>query len=152
MEHSLENRMLHGSATISGDERTQIREIASLWSAFYNACVRTALLPPDRIWLVVEDYIYTASNTYGGDSAAISTSLIWGLEGYRMGRADEWKKHKRGTAVMPSMILQSASEAKGYATNARIKEWGLWVVGREHERSAWQHIARFLKKYKEQHN
>jgi hypothetical protein len=49
------------------------------------------------------------------------------------------------------MILQLASQAKSVATNARMKDWGIWVVGREHERSAWAHIACFLKKYMAAH-
>lgn len=151
IEEVLKERMLAGSATISGDVRQQIREIATLWQAFYRSCVRSALLPPDHVWFVCEDYIYTVGNTYGGEPAAISTSLIWGIEGYRMGRADEWREHKRGTLVMPTMVLQTAGQAKGFATNTRLKEWDVWVVGREHERSAWQHVAYFLAKYKEQY-
>lgn len=142
--------MNHGSCTVEGTEREQIREISQVWQAFYRACVKSALLPPDNIWFVCEKFIYDGKNSYAGDSASISTALIWGVEGYRMGRADEWSEHKRGVVKMPGMILQSASEAKGFATSARLKEWGVWVVGRDHERSAWQHIAFFLKKYKSQ--
>ena len=151
----LRDRMNAGSNTVTGDERTQIRGIAECWQAFYRACVRSALLPPENVWFVCEDYIYTAQNTYAGDSAGISTALIWGVEGYRLGTADEWDRAHRGSQrkrqKMPAMVLQTASQAKGFATNARLKEWDVWVVGREHERSAWQHIAYFLKRYAIQH-
>lgn len=146
----LRTRSESGSCTIEGDERSQIRAITTVWAAFYRACVTSALLPPERVWFVCEDFIYTGSNTYSGDSAKISTALIWGIEGYRMGRADEYLEQARGRnrkVHVPSMMLQTASQAKTFATNARLKEWDCWIVGRDHERSAFQHVAYFLKKY-----
>lgn len=147
LEGALRNKMLSGSTTISGDERAQITEMASIWSDFYNACVRSACLPPQNVWLVVEDFVLKPGETAGGKDATSPVALIWGLEGYRMGRRDEWKQHKRGPAVMPPMILQMAGQAKSVATKQRMRDWGIWVVGREHERSAWAHVACFLKKY-----
>lgn len=48
-------------------------------------------------------------------------------------------------AGMPSaihrVIRQPASEAKGYATDARLRKWGLWTVGKEHGRDATRHLA-----------
>jgi hypothetical protein len=146
---ALRTKMNHGSTTVDGNPRKQIREIASLWSAFYRTCVKSACLPEDRVFYVCENYIYAPGVNYEGESAMISTALIWGVEGYRMGRGDEWKlSHPRGRKVLPPMILQTASEAKSYATSARLKEWDCWVVGREHERSAYQHMAYFLKSFK----
>lgn len=151
VEEMLKTRMEAGSTTVTGDERTQIREIASLWQSFYSACVRSALLPPDRIWLVMEDFILKPGETAGGKDATISLSLIWGLEGYRMGQEDQFKLLKRGAiSKRPPMILQMAGQAKSYATGQRLKDWDVWIVGREHERSAWSHIAYFLQKYKQQ--
>lgn len=139
-----------GSTTVTGDVRHQIVEITSIWSSFYTHCVHTALLPPENVWYVCENFVLKPGETAGGDDSTVPLSLIWGVEGYRMGRQDEWKRHKRGVAHMPPVVLQMAGQAKSYATNPRMKEWGIWVVGREHERSAWAHIAYFLKKYKEQ--
>lgn len=148
---ALLTKMNSGSVTVTGDERTQIREVCEVWRSFYNTCVKDALLPIDHVYLVMEDYIYVPGVAYTGDSASISTALIWGIEGYRMGRRDEWAATHRGPAVLPPMILQTASQAKGFATNARLKEWGVWVKGRDHERSAWQHVAYFLQRYMLQH-
>lgn len=148
VEEMLKTRMEAGSTTVTGDERTQIREVADLWQSFYRTCVRSALLPPDRVWFVMENFILKPGETAGGSDATISLALIWGIEGYRMGRADEWAEHKRGQVMMPSMILQMAGQAKSYATGDRLKEWTVWIKGREHERSAWSHIGFFLKKYK----
>ena len=157
IEETLKARMNAGSCTVTGDERAQITEIADIWQAFFSSCVRSALLPPENVWLVCEDFVYTAGNTYGGDSAKISTAIIWGIEGYRMGMRAEWLKGRgRKQAHMPPMILQTASQAKQFATSARIKEWDLWEKGfagkREHEFSAMQHCAFFLYKYRTKHS
>ena len=150
---ALRTKSHDGSTTISGDPRDQIREIAVKWQGFYNACVRSQQLPPSHVWFVMEDFIYKPGTIYGGESSEISTAIIWGVEGYRMGTKDEWLKHRRGAFAMhmPDMILQTAGEAKGYATNDRMKEFGIWVRGREHERSAWAHVATFVARYIKQH-
>jgi hypothetical protein len=144
-----------GSATVSGSTREQIREIAEIWFSFFRTCVGVGQLPPEKCWFVCEDFIYAPGVNYEGDSGKISTAIIWGVEGYRMGRADEWRKrHKGAKLYIPPMVLQSASEAKSYATAARIKEWGCWVRGYagklEHEFSATQHIAFFLARHRQQ--
>lgn len=36
---------------------------------------------------------------------------------------------------------QQPSEAKSFASNDRLKLWGLYTVGSEHERDAWRHFA-----------
>ena len=144
---ALRTRMHAGSTTITGDERTQIREVASLWGSFYSACVRNACLPPERIWPVFEDFIIRPGETGGGKEMSISTSIIWGFEGYRIGRRDEWREHKRGPIHMPQLVLQPAGQASTYATNPRLKDWDCWVVGREHERSAYRHMALFISRY-----
>jgi len=151
---ALKTKQCDGSTTIKGDARYQIREIARMWQAFYTVCVRTGQLPPENVWLVMEDFIYKPGTVYGGDSSEISTAIIWGVEGYRLGTKDEWTKHRRGAFAtsMPDVILQTAGEAKGFCTNERMKEFGIWVRGKEHERSAWAHIATFLARYIQQHH
>src|SRR5215831_8075482 len=150
---SLRDKQHAGSTTVTGDARAQIRAIVKLWHVFYNDCVRVRCLPPTHVWFVMEDFIYKPGTVYGGDSSEISTAIIWGVEGYRMGQRDEWDKLKRGNKEIhiPDMILQTAGEAKSYATNERMKEFGVWVRGREHERSAWAHVATFLARYIKQH-
>jgi len=150
---ALKSKMCDGSTTIDGDARSQIRQIVKLWQGFYRECVFVKQLPPENVWFVMEDFIYKPGTIYGGESSEISTQIIWGVEGYRMGTKDEWSKHKRGAFAthMPDMILQTAGEAKGYCTNDRMKEFGIWVRGREHERSAWAHIATFVARYIKQH-
>lgn len=144
---SLRGRLYAGSATVSGEIPNQIRAVAKRWHYFYRSCVKEHFMAPEDVWYVVENFIYDGGS-YAGDSAKVSTALIWGVEGYRMGRADEWSSRRgRREIIMPQMVLQSAGDAKGFATSNRIKEWELWVKGRDHERSAWQHVAFFLKRY-----
>lgn len=149
---SLRGRMNAGSTTVEGDAREQIREITSIWQSFYRSTAKEACLPPENIWLCCEDFIYHSKGQYGGEDSAISTALIWGVEGYRMGQADEWSSRRgRRRLVMRDMILQTAGQAKGFANDIRLREWDLWVVGRDHERSAFRHLAYFLKRYQMQH-
>jgi hypothetical protein len=156
---ALKKQVHPGMATITGDARTQIVEIASLWSSFFNVSVKRGLLPPERCYLVVEDYVYVPGVNYEGDSAKISTSIIWGLEGYRMGRRDEWLRSPgrktKTTTYLPPMVLQRAAEAKAFATKDRFRQNDLWVPGyagkNEHIFSAMQHIAYFLQRYRTLH-
>lgn len=146
---SLRTRQMAGSVTTGGTAREQILEIADLWMAFYDCCVNSALLPPQSVWNVCENYIQRPGQTSGGLDAGISTSIIWGVEGYRYGRAHQFKQeHPDANVHMPSMILQMAGDAKAWATRDRLKDWNVWVTGREHERSAWAHIALFIERYR----
>jgi hypothetical protein len=43
-------------------------------------------------------------------------------------------------------VYQQAAQAKQFATDARIREWGLWVVGSDHKRDANRHLALRLAK------
>jgi hypothetical protein len=148
---ALADRMNSGSATIGGSEREQIRELADIWESFYNLCCRDSLLPVDHVFLAVEDFVLKPGETAGGKDSTISLSLIWGLEGYRMGRAEQFRLTNPDAEIhVPQMHLQLASQAKAFLSKQRQKEWGVWVVGREHERSAWAHVALFLKRYTSQ--
>jgi hypothetical protein len=150
LEASLRGRTHEGSATVDGDIRNQIRVVSTRWRSFYQVCVQEALLPHDHVWYVCENFIFHGN--YGGDSAVVSTAIIWGVEGYRMGRADQWAAgHGRRQISVPPAVLQTAGDAKSFASDARLKDWGLWIKGKDHERSAWRHLALFLKKYQIQH-
>jgi hypothetical protein len=38
-------------------------------------------------------------------------------------------------------IFQTAGDAKHYATNQRLRDWGVWVVGSTHRRDAVRHVC-----------
>lgn len=45
--------------------------------------------------------------------------------------------------------LQNASSAKSIATDARLKDWGLWMVGQDHARDAIRHLVVFLRRLRD---
>jgi hypothetical protein len=134
----MKERLVSGSHTISGPERDQIKEIAYLWRSFYRYCVKSALLPPEQVDFVCEDFIQRPGSS-GGKEGTSPERIAWGVEGYRMGAADEYKGRNKGLAHVPPMIWQHPSQAQ--ASSERIKSWGCWIKGREHELSAFRHIA-----------
>jgi hypothetical protein len=58
-----------------------------------------------------------------------------------MGRAAEFagRRHSNSRVYAPRVILQHPSLGAGIGSQ-RLREYGCWVVGRDHERSAWKHI------------
>ena len=146
IEEAIATRLHSGSCDITGDAPTQIREIASIWQSFYRTCVNVGRLPVENVLYIAEDFV-PAGGAVGGESQAISLAVLWGVEGYRMGQADEFKRLKRGAVVhCQPVVRQLASHAKGFGTGPRLKTWGVWVKGSDHQRSAWSHIAYYLQK------
>lgn len=43
-------------------------------------------------------------------------------------------------------VYQLAAEAKGFVTDARLRDWGMWHVGKEHARDASRHLITKLAK------
>lgn len=143
LEDSLKGVLHRGSETITGSEYDQIKLIAKFWTKFYRDCVFKGRLDPESIEFVCEDFVQRPGGS-GGKEGQSPIRIMWGVEGYRMGRADEFKGRKvnsKAKIYAPRMILQMPSDAAALGTRERLKEWGCWVVGREHERAAWKHIA-----------
>ena len=40
--------------------------------------------------------------------------------------------------------LQMAQQAKGFVTDAKLKEWGMWDIGHKHARDACRHCVYYL--------
>lgn len=54
-------------------------------------------------------------------------------------------------AIRPRyFVVQSSALALSTVTPDRLKDWGFWVPGREHERDAVSHALTFLKRKKDQ--
>jgi hypothetical protein len=64
--------------------------------------------------------------------------------GYRLGRADRFEDEFKESAAEIGVTFQAPSDAMTFATSERLKRWGLWVKGKEHERDAWRHLATFV--------
>jgi hypothetical protein len=139
---SLKKGQHKGSTTIEGEEHDQIEAIFEVWARFYATCVHVGCLDPTEVEFVSEDFVQRPGSS-GGKEGNSPIRVMWGVEGYRMGRAAEFKGRKKSKSRVhaPRMILQMPGDASSFGTSARLKEWDCWVVGREHERSAWKHIG-----------
>jgi hypothetical protein len=138
LDEALRNVVYPGSVTVTGRIRQQVREVASLWRAFLAACVNDGLLPPENVEYISEDFV-------PGNNAkkeTISPLIIsWCIEGYRMGRADQWLEAGRGRQVYaPATIWQMPGDGAGISNNI-LREAGFWVRGKDHEQSARRHVA-----------
>lgn len=138
---ALATRRAEGSTTYEGEWWKQVAEISETWRGFLKFCVREEGLAPARVEFVCENFIQIPGLTAGGQDSTLPLLIIGGIYGYRLGELAEWERNGNGPVAVPSMILQPAGQASTYATGPRLREWGLWVRGREHERSAWKHIA-----------
>lgn len=141
VSQALQNGIDKGSTTITGDEYEQIVAGADHWIRFYRDCVNRRLLLPEQIEFVSEDFVQRPGGG-GGKEGNSPLRILWGIEGYRLGRAAEFKGRRGSLAKIyaPRAILQHPSLGSAI-TSRRLREYGCWVVGREHERSAWKHIA-----------
>jgi hypothetical protein len=139
---ALANGLHKGSATAEGDEYDQIRAITEEWTRFYRMCVNECCMDPEAVEFICEDFVQRP-NSSGGKEGQSPIRIMWGVEGYRMGRAAEFKGRARSKVKIyaPRMILQHPSQASALGTRKRLESWDCWVVGREHERSAFAHIA-----------
>lgn len=133
-------RTFEGSDTVSDpDWLVQARIISQRWFQFRAEC-HLAGLPA---YFVCEDFVLTrfkSSDKLGLYPVWVAASIL----GYRHGMADAYEAGGYGPAAPVEVHWQSPSAAKTYATDERLKSWGLWVRGREHERDAWRHFAYFI--------
>jgi hypothetical protein len=136
---AIANGLGKGSATVTGDEYQQIAAIAKFWMAFYRHCVRDRLLEPNQVEFVSEDFIERTD--LKGKTHQSPIRILWGVEGYRLGRAAEFAGRQRSSyrVFAPRVILQHPSLGAGVGSQ-RLREYGCWVRGKQHERSAWSHI------------
>ena len=124
--------------TIEGDEHYQMRKLHESWQNFQYRC-RLAGLPYE---MVIEDFILTRlkSSERSGISPVRVTSAFLG---YRHGLADAYENGGFGPSRVVSPIFQTPSEALGAISDARLREYGLWLPGtaHQHERAALKHFC-----------
>jgi hypothetical protein len=142
VEEIMQKGINMNSATVEGDEYEQIKLISTYWSTFYADCVHSGCMDPELIEFVCEDFVQRPGGS-GGKEGQSPIRVMWGVEGYRLGRADEWRGRKKSKVKVyaPRMILQTPGDAAAFGAGDRLRDWGCWVRGREHERSAWRHVG-----------
>lgn len=116
-------------------------ELSHTWREFKYLCNVDYGIPLGWIWLVIEDF---HTRTVLADLAPVK--VTWGLRtiqriplGLEAGEVREW----HDDVPEDGLIYQEASDAKKYATSARLRSWKLFDLGRgsEHKRDALRHLA-----------
>lgn len=108
-----------------GYDTGHVHRVLGAWISFNN---RARALGAERVDLVIEDFQLRQRSV---DLAPVQITA--GLECLIVERPH--------SIVVP--IKQPASEAMGYATNVRLKEWRVYplTVGKEHARDALRHLV-----------
>jgi hypothetical protein len=136
---AVKHRIHSGSGTIAGPEATQIVGLYNMWLAFKRLAVQTCLLEPEQVEIVIEDFVLFGGRVSGGRQGTMPERIAWGLEGYRMGRRDQWRSNHLQSHYSP-VIWQQPGAAARYSNKNILIEADAWVKGRQHERSAFGHM------------
>jgi hypothetical protein len=125
------------------DEVAQARELATLWFD-----VRSQFFP--NVDLVIEDFILIRLNS-SARSGISPARVAAALQGYRAATADVYERQGYGPTAPIDVVWQQPGQAKGFATDSRLRHWGLWVKGTHaaHQRDAIRHIALRFATFKE---
>lgn len=118
---------------------SQARQIFRLFSEFEFLCIGRGV----PAYFVCEDFIlnrFKSSDRTGLYPVWVGAAVV----GYRTALADCHELEGYGRAKEAETIWQLPSQAKTFATDDRLRDFGLWVKGREHERDAMRHFAYFI--------
>jgi hypothetical protein len=131
---------------VTGDWMEQACKIAGIIKRFvYRAHIEKEI-PFDNIHIAIEDFVLRRRREGGatGDLTSIwvAAGAIALYRGHALGQGpmmhtvdyETWDDADRFT-------WRQASQAKSFATNARLKLWGLYEPGSEHCKDAWRHVA-----------
>jgi len=134
---AVKGRIEADSRTLLGPERDQIVQLYHLWTKFKRHAVQTCLLEPDWIDLVIEDFVLFPGER-PGKVTTIAERIAWGFEGYRMAMRDSYRK------ALPKhyneIIWQKSGAAHRFKQRKILENAAAWIVGKEHERSAFSHM------------
>jgi len=121
-----------GSETITGHWTEQAEALAAMWRLFKHEMDEVRGVPT---WLIVEDFILTKFKS----SDRTGLYPVW-IAGCMYGHL----------ATRREQFIWQMPSAMTFATDQRLKDWGLWVKGRVHERAANRHFAFFVADKKQQ--
>lgn len=114
-----------------GGPAHQAAQVYKRWLAFQSRA-HAAGVPFGAIFLVIEEF---ALRQRSADLAPVAVTNA--LLAYLRGEGGTW-----AGIVRPDLLyFQQPSEAMTYATNDRLKAWGIWTVAQEHGRDATRHLA-----------
>jgi hypothetical protein len=122
----LASRINLGSETLTGHWTAQGEALAARWRLFKHEMEESRGIP---CYLVVEDFILTKFKS----SDRTGLYPVW-IAGCLYGHL----------ATTRQRFIWQMPSAMTFATDERLKDWGLWVKGRVHERAANRHFAFFV--------
>jgi len=117
------------SVDVTGDFVEQGRKLLDIWVRFNFAC-NEALIPISNRHLAIEDFVLRRREEGG---ATGNLTSCWVAGAFAMA-VDMFQ-------VEANISWQQPSDAMTLTTNERLKRWGLWVVGSEHQRAAAKHFV-----------
>jgi hypothetical protein len=109
-------------------------EIAKLWQQFCFTCVA----PPNNAFAPCQSVLVCESWRPNLPLRSAERNVLYPV---RIASCLEGLLYKR---VNSGIVYQSPSQAKRFATDQRIKRWGLWVKGSDHVRDALRHCCTYL--------
>jgi len=134
---AVRERQLSASVTLTGPEAEQIRELYHLWTGFKRMAVNIGRLDPTSVDLVIEDFVLFPGEKPGRSTTA-PERVAWGFEGYRMAMRDSYRRSL--PKHYSKIIWQKSGAAHRFKGREILKKADAWVVGKEHERSAFSHM------------
>lgn len=125
---ALEGIQGKGSMTVKGQVEVQAM---LLWEDWRTWQTHASVEQADGVNMVVENFIIRPGMHGGGVEGVYPARIGWALWGLRYGHED----------MFPTIHWQEPGDAMSFGTDKRLRSWGLWVRGREHERDAFRHLA-----------
>jgi hypothetical protein len=128
------------SACLRGSYTAQADRLCAILRGFKNTANATQRRTKEdvSIILAIEDFVLTrmeSSEREGLDPVRVTAAFITAME-------------ERGLQRGVEIVYQSPANAKTYATNDRLRHWGVWKIGaEEHERDAMRHMLLAITKH-----
>lgn len=145
---AMKNRINSGSNTFttSGhslqDAVAQAQMIFKHYSHFKRECIWQGLMDPDWIICGAENFILRPGMHTPGLEGIFPAYILGAFDGYRHGL---YEKHRpRAARHLSPLVLQPAAMGMKFCNQKHLRSWDAWIVGRQHERSAFAHIGAYL--------
>jgi hypothetical protein len=133
MRQTMQTLSMAGSTEVHGSWDQQALEIAELWERFHDKAVATIGLPEENVHMAIEDFVLRRRQA-GGATGNLTSCWVAAATVARCNLPSDY------------VVWQQPSEAKGFATNERLRMWGCYEVGSEHRRDAWRHFCSLVNK------
>lgn len=128
-----------------GEAWEQAWYLGNAWAAFHFRCVVELGIDAPDVHLVLERF---QLRNLHADLAPVSVThalmaLLYKMPYSHVGDATAMNPSNVDEGFWPlgEVEFQEPSVAKRYATNQRLRDWGVWVVGSEHKRDATRHLC-----------